>query len=113
MTTPMPASAGPTGQFGASLDVMATAAQHVREVNEEISTQLSTLLGQLEPIAATWKGAAATAFQQLHQRWNGDARLLNTALGSIADALAGTHQSYTASEEANHAAVSRVAGMIG
>lgn len=104
MTTPT--------QFGASLDVMEAAAGHVRQVNEEIGVQLGTLMGQLEPIAATWKGAASTAFQQLHLRWNGDARKLNAALLAIADSLAGTHQTYTAAEDANHSAVSRVAGMI-
>ena len=112
MTTPMPAQAGPATRFGADLDVMAQAAVHVRTVNEEIAGQLSTLLGQLEPIASTWKGAASSAFQQLHQRWNADARKLNAALLAIADALTGTHQAYSTSEEANHAAVSRVAGLI-
>jgi WXG100 family type VII secretion target len=114
MTASMPAAqaTGPSGQFGASLDVMAAAAGHVRQVNEEIGAQLGTLMAQLEPIAATWRGAASTAFQQLHTRWNGDAQKLNAALLAIADALAGTHQAYTTAEEANHAAVSRVAGLI-
>jgi WXG100 family type VII secretion target len=103
---------GPGAQFGASLDVMAQAAVQVRTVNEEIGQQLSTLMGQLEPIASTWKGAASSAFQQLHLRWNADAQKLNAALASIAEALSGTHKAYSASEEANHAAVNRVAGLI-
>ena len=111
-STSDPAPTTGSGQFGASLDVMAQAAGHVRSVNEEIGTLLSTLMGQLEPIASTWKGAASSAFQQLHQRWNADAQKLNAALGSIAEALSGTHQAYSASEEANTAAVGRVAGLI-
>jgi WXG100 family type VII secretion target len=121
MTTPMPHPLpGPTAppgaaggaRFGASLDVMAQAAAHVRGVNEEIGTLLSTLMSQLEPIASTWKGAASSAFQQLHQRWNSDAQKLNAALGGIAESLVATHRTYTASEDANTAAVSRVAGLI-
>jgi len=114
MTVPMsdPVPAGAATQFGASLDVMAQAAVHVRTVNEEIGTLLGTLMGQLEPIASTWKGAASSAFQQLHQRWNADAQKLNAALGSIAESLSGTHQAYSASEESSHAAIGRVAGLI-
>src|SRR5882672_1348685 len=110
MSAPVPAAG--SAQFGASLDVMAQAAVHVRTVNEEIGSLLGTLMGQLEPIASTWKGAASTAFQQLHERWNADAQKLNAALGSIAESLSGTHQVYSASEEATHAAVGRVAGLI-
>ena len=106
------AGPGAATQFGASLDVMAQAAVHVRTVNEEIAALLATLLGQLEPIAATWKGAASTAFQQLHQRWNADAQKLNAALGGISESLSGTHRTYTAAEENNTAAVNRVAGLI-
>ncbi|NUP48547.1 MAG: WXG100 family type VII secretion target [Catenulispora sp.] len=104
---------GSAAQFGATLDVMAQAAVHVGTVNEEIAVLLSTLLAQLEPIAATWKGAASSAFQQLHQRWNADARKLNGALGGIAESLSGTHRRYSAAEEANTTAVNRVAGLIG
>ena len=106
------ASGGPA-QFGASLDVMAQAAAHVGTVNEEIAALLATLLAQLEPIAATWKGGASLAFQNLHQRWNADARKLNAALGGIAESLSGTHRRYSAAEESNTAAVNRVAGLIG
>ncbi|MEY9927978.1 WXG100 family type VII secretion target [Catenulispora sp. GP43] len=117
-----PASQGPVpqasvpqapAQFGATLDVMAQAAAHVGTVNEEIATLLATLLAQLEPIASTWKGAASGAFQNLHQRWNADARKLNAALGGIAESLSGTHRRYTAAEESNTTAVNRVAGLIG
>ena len=59
------------------------------------------------------KGAASTAFQNLHQRWNADARKLNTALGGISESLSGTHRRYSAAEESNTTAVNRVAGLIG
>ena len=108
-----PAASGGAAQFGATLDVMAQAAAHVGTVNEEIAVLLSTLLAQLEPIAATWKGAASSAFQQLHPRWNADARKLNAALGGIAESLSGTHRRYSAAEESNTTAVNRVAGLIG
>jgi len=106
------ASGGPA-QFGATLDVMAQAAAHVGTVNEEIAALLATLLAQLEPIASTWKGAASGAFQNLHQRWNADARKLNAALGGIAESLSGIHRRYSAAEESNTTAVNRVAGLIG
>jgi WXG100 family type VII secretion target len=107
------AAPGAPDRFGASLDVMAQAAAHVGTVNEEIAALLATLLAQLEPIASTWKGAASGAFQNLHQRWNADARKLNAALGGIAESLAGTHRRYSAAEESTTAAVNRVAGLIG
>ena len=112
---PAPGGAASTGpaQFGATLDVMAQAAAHVGTVNEEIAALLATLLAQLEPIASTWKGAASGAFQNLHQRWNADARKLNAALGGIAESLSGTHRRYSAAEESNTTAVNRVAGLIG
>lgn len=110
-----PGGSAPAGaaQFGATLDVMAQAAVHVGTVNEEIAALLATLLAQLEPIASTWKGAASSAFQNLHQRWNADARKLNAALGGISESLSGTHRRYSAAEESNTTAVNRVAGLIG
>jgi WXG100 family type VII secretion target len=63
------------------------AASDVRSVKSEVDGELRKLDGQVSEMGGAWKGAAATAFQQLHQQWSQDTNKLLQALQGIADLL--------------------------
>jgi WXG100 family type VII secretion target len=101
------------GSFGTTVDVMQKAAQQVQQVSEEINGELRTLLSQLEPVSAGWKGQASAAFQQLMQRWNEDAQKLTQALQAIAESLDASTKNYSAAEDSNSSQISRISAILG
>jgi WXG100 family type VII secretion target len=96
------------GQFNTDAATMQRAAQQVQQVSEEISAELRALQANLDPVAASWKGAAASAFQQLMVRWGEDANKLTTALQGISEMLASTNKNYSQVEEANHSQIANI-----
>ena len=99
--------------FNTDAATMQKAAQQVQQVSEEIGAELRSLAGNLEPVAASWKGAAASAFQQLMVRWNEDANKLTSALQSIAEMLDSTNKNYSQVEEANQSQISQILSGLG
>ncbi len=89
---------------------MAKAAQQVQQVSDSLQQQMRSLMNNLEPLAGSWKGQAATAFQQLMERFNTDSQKLSTALGNISSALDSNTKNYNASEEQNHSAIANILG---
>jgi WXG100 family type VII secretion target len=98
------------GSYTADAAVMQKAAQQVQQVSEEIQGELRSLLSNLEPVASTWKGSAASAFQQLMSRWQEDAGKLTQALQGIAEMLDSTTKQYTQAEESNASSISKILG---
>lgn len=90
---------GPGSNFRAELATMHAAAQHVYDVNAQIQSQLSNLLGRLDPLMGAWQGSAATSFQSLKDRWHQDATQLNAALRAIGDGLVKAQANYEATED--------------
>ena len=60
-----------------------------------------------------WQGAAATSYHQLQDKWNQDAAKLNRVLGEIKDAIDNTSSQYTATEQEQHAGLSRITSALG
>ena len=89
------------GSFRTEVPTMDVASGHVFEVNDQIQSQLSSLLNRLEPLMGTWQGAAAVSFHNLKQRWHDNATQLNEALRGIGDGLAKNRDSYASTEDAN------------
>jgi WXG100 family type VII secretion target len=85
-------------KFGVELSTMQAAAQHVDEVNQQIQSQLTSLLNRLEPLQSAWKGQGANSFQSLVERWHEDATQLNQVLQSIGERLSQTHSNITQTE---------------
>jgi WXG100 family type VII secretion target len=101
------------GSFNTSADTMAKAAQQVQQVSEEISAELRSLQGNLEPVAASWRGSASSAFQQLMVRWSEDANKLTTALQGIAEMLQSTNTNYSQVEEGNRSQIANILSGLG
>jgi early secretory antigenic target protein ESAT-6 len=76
------------------------AADQTGFTNRSIQTLLADLYSQLQPIIATWSGAAAEGFQYQHQQWVSAAQDLNNVLHNIAVILLESHDSYGQAESA-------------
>lgn len=92
---------------------MQQAASHTEDVNNQIQSQLRTLMGRLDALAPAWTGASAASFQQLRMRWNENAEKLNAALVDIAQAIRQSGQQYGASDEAAQSGFNNITGALG
>jgi WXG100 family type VII secretion target len=102
-----------TGNFKADLQTMQGAAQHVQEVNDQIQSQLASLLARLEPLKTAWKGEGATSFAALLERWHEDATQLNSVLASIGERLSSTHGNITQTEGQVGQSFNTITGRLG
>ena len=96
------------GQFATDTATMATAADRVTTVAEQVETELRNLDGRIQPIVSTWFGQGSYAYQSLHTRWTEDARKLRTVLEEIAVALRQNGVRYQTHDDAVVAAMTRV-----
>jgi WXG100 family type VII secretion target len=101
------------GSFRTELPTMAVASGHVFDVNEQVQSQLASLMARLEPLMGTWQGDAASSFHQLKEQWNASARELNTALRSIGDALVVNTNNYRQTEDANRQSFTGISSVLG
>jgi WXG100 family type VII secretion target len=101
------------GSFNTDAATMQKAAQQVQQVSEEINGELRALQANLDPVAASWKGAASSAFQQLMMRWHEDANKLTTALQGISEMLQSTNTNYSNVEESNQSQISAIMQGLG
>ncbi len=99
--------------FGAELGDMHTAANHVREINNQVQGDLTRLMSELDSQSSAWKGAAAVSFQRLRARWTTDAGKLNDALVHIAGAIEVSKRTYAARDQNSEAKMSAIAKALG
>src|SRR5436309_3364044 len=72
---------------------------NVQRGSSEIATSLSSLSGQISPLAGgDWAGAASAQFSTLWERWQRSAKDLNSALHGISQLLASAGASYADAE---------------
>lgn len=88
-------------------DDLSGAGVYINGVAAKIAGQLQKLVAQLQPIAETWTGPAASYYQPLQEEWNYAANgLFGTedqggVLGEIAAAMNVTWGNYSDAEWAN------------
>lgn len=94
-----------SGAFNTEAATMAQAATRVEDVKNQIDGELRTLFGAVEGVRSHWKGAAATSFQGLMERWRADSSKLSQALQNISQQINESGKSYTASDDAGTASL--------
>ncbi|WP_037607530.1 WXG100 family type VII secretion target [Streptacidiphilus rugosus] len=102
-----------SGQFRTTADEMRAFSARIAEVNSQIQQELNSLNNVVSSVTSGWKGQAATAYQQLQQKWNEDAAKLNKVLSEIKDAIDNTSQQYTATEQEQHSGLSKITSALG
>ncbi|WP_371481471.1 WXG100 family type VII secretion target [Kitasatospora sp. NBC_00315] len=96
------------GQFRTTAEEMDSFAKHMGEVSEQVQGELKKLDSLVSSIASGWQGQAATAYQNLQNRFNEDARGLNEALRAIQHAIEATTKAYSEQDAAQQSSMGRV-----
>jgi len=96
--------------YSTEFAVMQKAAQSVQQTVEEIGAEMRSLESALAPVASAWKGSAASAFQQLMERFQADGVKLTQALQAIGEALGSNTTNYSQVEEQNASAIAKLLG---
>lgn len=99
-----------SGSFKTTAEEMNAFANRIGEVNQQIQGEIGRLNGLVEQIASGWQGAAATAYQQMQQRFNEDANALNKVLDEIKQAIEATTKLYAQTEEEQRSSVGHIGG---
>lgn len=68
-------------------------------VKEDVEATLKQVWDQVMSLQGQWTGAAATAFNNLMTRFDGDAKKLNQALEAIAEQLGAAGGTYQEQEQ--------------
>lgn len=87
--------------------------QAVSEAKEGIDLRTKQVRGDIETLRGYWRGAAATSFTQLMQRWDAETVKLNNILVELENSLRGTEQDQAATEEEQKSAISGLTAMMG
>jgi WXG100 family type VII secretion target len=98
--------------FKTDMATMQVAAKHVDEVANSIDGELRRLDGQIQPIMGSWKGAGASAYMALHERYNEDARKLRQVLAEISQSLVQNATRYQNNEDAVVAKLKQTTGRL-
>ena len=88
-------------------------ADAVAQSRGELKSELGSLEGKLSSIGSHWQGQGAVAFNQLMARWREDANKIVSALNEFESNLLSSQSTYTASDEAQQSAMSRLQGRLG
>lgn len=96
-----------------SLADLQAASAHVKQVRDEVHSELNMLMGQMDTMTARWQGRARIAFQRVQVKWHEDSTRLNEALSHIADAIAVSKGAYQAHDEAAEQSMNTIANALG
>lgn len=98
--------------FEAQSGQIQSAATHVREVRDQVTTQINQLQASVQQLSASWGGDAARAFDGLMQRWDAQELALRNALSNIADMMDQNRTTYESTEADQQAAMTQVAAAL-
>ena len=101
-----------TSSFQTEVATMEVAARRVDEVANAIDAELRALDNRIQPITSSWRGAAASSYLSLHERWTTDAQKLRQVLAEISQGLGQNATRYQTNEDAVAAQMARTAGSL-
>jgi WXG100 family type VII secretion target len=101
------------GEVSAADGALKAGAGVVSTTRGSLQQQLQVLDGKLSGIGAGWQGQGAVAFNQLMTRWRDDATKIIGALNEFEANLVSSQSTYTASDDAQAAAMSKLTGRLG
>lgn len=75
------------------------ASDRFTQITQEIQSLLATIRSEVESSRGHFKGEAASSFQMVMNRYDGDANQLNQALQSIAEAISVSGKTFHETDE--------------
>ena len=89
---------------------MAKTAAQFDTANSTLTSTLNTLMNDLSVLSTSWKGLAATEFENVKTRYAEDLRTLNQALADTAEAIRTSGAHYDASDSEAASRVTKSGG---
>ncbi len=96
------------GESAFDRSLMATAASQTQTAVDTIRGIQNTMTSNQEALQAGWSGEASTAFNNAFLRFNEDFTKVLQALQNLQEKLRASQVNYTATEQANTQAASRI-----
>jgi len=101
------------GGFSATHADLVQAAKDLENGNAQLQSELSQLGNAVSGVVGSWEGTAASAFHNLMEAFNRDAKQLNDSLLAISEAVAGTAKDYDAREQEAQSSISTITSTLG
>lgn len=89
-------------QFSVDSEQVSQANANIQATISRLQQEVTNLHGQLVALNGSWQGVAATAFQELVQRWRVTSDALDAQLGELGLALEHAASQYREIEANNH-----------
>ncbi|MGH9089965.1 MAG: WXG100 family type VII secretion target [Acidimicrobiales bacterium] len=86
------------GMLKVTSEELVSLSQSLKTGSDQVQAQLDAMRRQVEPVAATWEGAASSSFQQLWQEWQSGAKQVQEALTGISTLLSHAATTYQSAE---------------
>lgn len=99
-------------QFTTDQDLMRQGAIKVEDATAQIQSLLTQLRGGVDAMMGGWRGTASSAFAQVHEGFELQAKRINSALADIHTALVATGRTYEQQESSQTESFSGLAGQI-
>ncbi len=90
-----------SGQIRVSFPALEETASYIDSKSQEANQLLADLKSMLQPLVATWTGAAAENYNHKQHLWDTAAADLNSVLSQISTALHTANANYIEAESAN------------
>jgi WXG100 family type VII secretion target len=97
-------------QTQAETNEMASTAAKFDQASADLTSTLNKLMANLSMLSSTWKGAAATEFHHVKERYELNVKDLNQALSGTAEAIRASGVGYTTSDTEAAARMSKSGG---
>lgn len=101
------------GEISKQDQALTRAAGLVAEARRDLDKQCGDMRNKLMGIGAQWKGSSASAFSQVMDQWDRDARKIVTALDAFESNLKASEAAYTAEDQAQQAAFNKLSSRLG
>lgn len=93
--------------------VLEQAAKEVGSAKSDLDQIAQNLRGQIEPMAASWKGAGANAFFEFHNAWHEKEKKIVDILTNFSNAIGATHTTTTQVDSDESSNYKNIAGRLG
>ena len=103
---------GTGGSFELDHATMEQSVRNLQESHDAVTSLMSSLISNLEPLSTTWQGTAATAFMQLKQGIADNSNKMAAALATIKEGLGQTSLNYQSTDDANLADVNKISARL-
>ena len=88
------------GEIHVQFESLQAGEQGIRNNYAKLTATLEQLESDLQPMIASWSGAAQEAYLQCKKQWDDAALALSQVLSNIGQAVGQAHDNYTAAENA-------------